>query len=220
MNIDDRPREKALKYGFEYLSNRELLAILLRSGVKNHSVLEVSKDILNLRKHIGYLQHVKLHELMAVRGISKIKALEIMACFELSRRISYELMKEEDVIQSPKGCIDWLNKKIGFSDQEHFIVLFLNTKGNVMDEQELFTGSEKECQVSPKLICRRAIEMGCDRLMLVHNHPSGQVIPSQQDYEFLEKMIEVSEIVGITIVDNLIVSHNQYYSFKEKMIIR
>lgn len=219
MNVEERPREKALKYGCEYLSNRELLAILLRSGIQNHSVMDLAGQILSLRKHIGYLQNVKLHELMAIKGISKVKALEIMACLELSRRISYECMKQEDVIRSPSNCIEWLNKKIGFSDQEHFLVLFLDVKGHVIDEQELFIGSSKECKVSPKLIYKRAMEMNSDHIMLVHNHPSGSVEPSDDDIDLTNHLVKMGYFFGIEVIDHIIVGENRYFSFKEKMII-
>lgn len=219
MNENERPREKALRLGIESLSNRELLALLLRSGVAGFSALEVADQILLLRNHLGLLQNVTLLELTKIKGISHVKALEILACMELSRRVSYDSMCEEFQVDRPKKLIEWMNKKIGFSDQEHFFVLFLNQKNKIIGHKLLFVGLLDSCNIGAKEVFKEAIRYNSAKILLVHNHPSGSVEPSVEDQRVTMHLQDVADICKIPILDHIIVGNNHYFSFREHQLL-
>lgn len=219
MKQNERPREKALRLGIEILSNRELLALLLRSGVKGKSALEVADQILLLRNQLGALQNVTIHELMQIKGISIAKGLEILACLELSKRISYDEMCEQFSIEHPASLIEWMNKKIGFANQEHFFVLFLDTANKIIGFKELFVGLLNSCNVGAKEIFKEAISRNSAKILLVHNHPSGQIEPSVEDQRVTMQLMDVADVCKIPILDHIIVGQNRYFSFKEKHLL-
>lgn len=213
MLIEERPREKAINSGLSSLTNKELLALLIRSGSKGESVLEVSQAVLRLRKNLAALQTLTLAELIQVRGIKEAKALELLACIELSKRMAKEPILYQDVLKSPNDVMQWLNKEIGFSEQEHFYVIFLNNKNQIIEAKPLFIGSSQSCQVSPKQVFHLAIRNNSSKIILAHNHPSGDTRPSEADIELTKCLVDLAGLCGIVIVDHLIVGQNQYYSF-------
>lgn len=219
MNESERPREKAIRLGIETLSNRELLALLLRSGVKGLSVLQVADEILKLRKNLCSLQNISLSELIEIKGISHAKALEILACMELSKRFSYDRMCEEFCIEHPIHLVEWMNKKIGFADQEHFFVLFLNTKNKIIGSKQLFSGLLDSCNVGAKEVFKEAIRYNSAKIMIVHNHPSGNVEPSVEDQRVTLQLQDVADVCKIPILDHIIVGKNNYFSFKEHQLL-
>lgn len=219
MSEYDRPREKALAYGIHVLTNKELLAVLLRSGIPGKSVLELAEEILSLRNHLGELSQIQIHELMQIKGIKEAKALELLACFELSRRISYQQIEDKDVMNSPKALVRWLNKQIGYFDQEHFFVLFLNTKNHIISYKSMFVGSGSSCQVSAKEVFTEAMRLSAQKIIIAHNHPSGNIEPSISDMTLTKAILEVGNLCGIPLLDHIIVGKNNYYSFKENQRI-
>lgn len=208
-----------MQYGMTSLHTNELLAILLRSGCKGKSAIELADEVLALRKPLSNLFSLTYGELMHIKGIKKAKALEILACFELSRRMSLMELNEKDVIRHPKSLIAWLNKQIGYHEQEHFLVVFLNHKNEIISYQDMFIGQRNSCQVAPNEVFTQALRIGAYRIILVHNHPSGDVTPSEEDVMTTQRFLEIGKLCGIECLDHVIVGHNRYFSFKEKQMI-
>ena len=141
MPISERPREKALKYGISSLSNRELLALIIRNGYSGKSSLLIGEEILVMSNGIGNLSRLRINDLLNIKGIKKVKALELLACIEISKRIAYEECLDTNVIENPSKMIDWLNKEIGFDKQENFVVVYLDVKNKIITYKTLFVGT-------------------------------------------------------------------------------
>lgn len=219
MPIDEKPREKAFRYGIESLSNRELIAILLRNGYAGVSVLELSDHVLQKANGLGNLASMPLNELMEIKGISKVKALELMTCFELSKRVSSQVLFSTLSANSPSCVAEYMNKKIGNKQQEHFVVLFLDTKNQLIKEETIFIGSLNKSVIHAREIFKAAIANSSAKIMLVHNHPSKVCIPSEQDIKVTARLLEAGKLVGIEVLDHIIVGGNTYYSFKEHQLM-
>lgn len=215
----ERPREKALRYGIEQCSNRDLLAIILRSGVRGKSVLELADQILSMEQNLALMTRLTYEELIQIRGIKKAKAIVLLACFELSKRISSDQVNSAMCINKPSSLSEWLNKKIGFKDQEHFMVIFLGTKNQILKDKTIFIGSLDRTIVHPREIYKEAIKLNASKIICVHNHPSGDVTPSPNDITATQAISEVGKTVGIPLLDHLIVGNNHYLSFREKGLL-
>lgn len=215
----ERPREKVLRYGIEQCSNRDLLAIILRSGVRGKSVLELADQILSMEQNLALMTRLTYEELIQIRGIKKAKAIVLLACFELSKRISSDQVNSAMCINKPSSLSEWLNKKIGFKDQEHFMVIFLGTKNQILKDKTIFIGSLDRTIVHPREIYKEAIKLNASKIICVHNHPSGDVTPSPNDITATQAISEVGKTVGIPLLDHLIVGNNHYLSFREKGLL-
>lgn len=219
MMVDERPREKAWSLGIDALSNRELIALLLRSGTKDKNVLELADELLHLKSSLGELSGCQMHDLMRVKGIKKVKAIELCAAFELSRRILFDQIKDEDPIEHPSQVVQWLHQQIGYEGQECFIVLFLNQKNHIIKWKKMFIGTLTNAAVHPREIYREAMRIGCARIMCAHNHPSGDCTPSNADIELTKAIDACGKMISIPLLDHIIISRNNYCSFREMFII-
>lgn len=208
-----------MKYGMCYLHTNELIAILLRSGIAGKSAIELADEVLLLRDTLGKLSTVTIAELMNIKGIKKAKALEILACFELSKRMATTQIDKKTYIKNPQILIEWLNSQIGYLEQEHFYVIFLNHKNEILAHHDMFVGQRTSCLISTNEVFTQALRVNASRLILVHNHPSGHVLPSDEDIRLTNEFIEVGKVCGIECLDHIIVGHNRYFSFKEKQMI-
>ncbi|NLC96120.1 MAG: DNA repair protein RadC [Erysipelotrichaceae bacterium] len=217
--ITERPREKALKFGIHSLSNRELLAILIRNGYQGKSSLGIADDILFSCNGIGNLSSVDLNDLLKIKGIKKVKALEILTCIEIARRIAFEEALTVDVIDEPKAIINWLNKEIGFNKQENFMVIYLDIKNRIITYKILFKGTIDHSLVHPREIIKEALLVSSSKIMLIHNHPSGDPTPSQADIKMTKQVIEATSLVGINVLDHIIVSSNRYFSLAQSKLM-
>lgn len=215
MPVAEKPREKALRYGVESLSNRELLAILLRCGYKGVSALELSDMVLKKAGGLPFLQTLSEQDLMEIKGISAVKALELKACFEISKRVSSAQMYASLQINDPEIISTYMNKKIGFSKQEHFVVLFLDVKNQLIKEETIFVGTLNQSVVHAREVFKKAIAYSSAKIVLCHNHPSTHCIPSEQDIHVTRRLQEVGRLVGIEVLDHVIVGGNMYYSFAQ-----
>lgn len=220
MQKEERPREKAKRFGIESLSTTELLALLLRCGYRGSSVLQVAQQLLSESKGLVQLSQMDAKELIKIKGISETKVLELQACFEISKRISSQTLFNSLKINSPKIVSEYLNKKIGYKKQEHFVVLMLDTKNQLIKEMTLFVGSLNTSVVHAREVYKCAIEHASAKIMIAHNHPSGECIPSEQDILVTDALQQVGELVGIPLLDHIIVGNNQYFSFKEKQLMK
>lgn len=219
MNVAERPREHAMASGIESLSNRELIAMLLRSGTKKKSALEVADDVLTKMNGIGEVSVASLQELMCFEGIKEAKALELQAAFELGRRIAFEKVKKKTGIHDPEDIIQWLIQEIGFEKQEHFLVLFLNQRNQIDSYKTMFKGTMTSASVHPREIYKEALAKGCAKILCVHNHPSGNADPSDADILITRAIEECGKLTCIPLMDHIIVSKNSYLSFRQNQLI-
>lgn len=215
----ERPREKAIKHGIDKLSNRDLLAIIIRSGIPNKSVLQLADELLTKERNLSRLQCISYEQLIKIKGIKQAKAIELLACFELSKRISKDEIFDEVIIDQPKTLVQWLNKEIGFLRQEHFLAVFLDTKNKIINEKTIFIGSLDRTVVHPREIYKEAIRLNASKIMVVHNHPSGDCTPSQSDILTTQRIRDVGVVVGIPLMDHIIVGNNNYFSLRENKLL-
>lgn len=216
LNEEERPREKVLQYGISTLSNRELIAIILRSGTRSISALELADQLLNGWSTMGDLGKASLEELMMYSGIKETKAITLQAAFELGRRIAYDEVKHSHSISHPDDIMNWINQLIGYENKEHFLVLFLNQKNQMIKSSIMFVGTLTNASVHPREIFKEAMQIGCAKILCVHNHPSGDPEPSSADIILTKSIIECGKVTAIPLIDHIIVSRNSYFSFAQQ----
>ncbi len=210
-----RPREKLLFFGPESLSDQELLAILLRTGIKERSALDLAQELL-LAGGFIYLTQVSTEELKGRKGIGLAKAAQIKAAVEIGRRLSRKEMGVKPVIHTPADAADLLMGEMSYLDREHFKVINLNTKNQVLVIEEVSVGSLNASLVHPREVFKLPIKRSAAKLILAHNHPSGDVQPSREDLALTERLYQAGNLLGIEILDHLIIGHNTFLSMKEK----
>lgn len=210
--IDERPREKMLKQGPRYLSNSELIAIILKTGIKGESVLEIANRLLFSINDLSELENISIEELVLIKGIGKVKALEIKASIELSKRI-LTFSKEKLAFHSPKDVYLYLKNTL-IKDQEQIICLYLDTKGFLKQKKTVFIGSLAETPIHPREIFKWAVKYSAIGIIIVHNHPSGDPTPSKEDLEVTRQIVDCGKMMKIEIFDHIIIGKD-YYSFKE-----
>lgn len=206
----DRPREKLIKYGPEKLSNSELLAILLGTGIKGINVVELSNRI--LKKFTGNsLAKANIKDLKDTLGLGEAKACEIVACFELGKRLLKE--KKTELILSPEDVWEQL-KDIRDHKKEHFVIFYLDTRNQEITREVISVGSLNANLVHPREVFEPAVKNLAAQIIIAHNHPSGNTEPSEEDLEITKKLVESGDILGIGIVDHIIVAKDCYLSMK------
>lgn len=213
---EERPRERMKQYGAENLSNTELLAILLRTGVRGQSVIRVAEEILQKAGSLKALLEMKLEELSAIRGVGEAKAIQIKAGLELGRRLSRQTLLDLPKIRSPKDAAEFMMDSLRYLHQEHFIALFLNTKNRVIGQETIFIGTLNSSIVHPREVFREGIRKSAASIILVHNHPSGDPQPSKEDIDVTRRLVECGRLLGIEVLDHLIIGDGTYISLKEK----
>ena len=210
------PRERLAKEGVEALSNQELLAILLRTGTRQASVFEIAQKILNNLSSLTDLKKMTLQELQSLSGIGRVKAIELQAMIELGHRIhKHETLEMESILSSQK-LAKKMQQELGHKKQEHLVALYLNTQNQIIHQQTIFIGSATRSIAEPREILHYAIKHMATSLILVHNHPSGAVAPSRNDNHVTKLVKEACDLMGIVLLDHLIVSHSNYFSYREK----
>ena len=217
--IEERPREKALKKGVEQLSNLELIEIIVGKGTKNSSVIDISYNLLYLFDGLKNCYMVSLQDLMNIEGISKVKGIGILAVLELSKRINLSSEREMGLsMNSPSVVYEAYKGTLINYSQERMMILYLNNKNNVIREEILFIGGVDFINIDPKLIFHNAIKYNAKGIICLHNHPSGDTTPSKSDIRTTKQIKEMSEFLGITLLDHIIVGNN-FYSFKENDLL-
>lgn len=210
------PRERLAKEGVEALSNQELLAILLRTGTRQASVFEIAQKVLSNLSSLTDLKKMTLQELQSLSGIGRVKAIELQAMIELGHRIhKHETLEMESILSSQK-LAKKMQQELGHKKQEHLVALYLNTQNQIIHQQTIFIGSATRSIAEPREILHYAIKHMATSLILVHNHPSGAVAPSRNDDQVTKLVKEACDLMGIVLLDHLIVSHSNYFSYREK----
>lgn len=210
-----RPREKLMVLGPEALSDQELLAILLRTGTKEKSALDLAQDLLKCGG-LTFLTQVGTEELSLHKGIGLAKAAQLKAAVELSRRLARQSLGPRPVINTPRDAAQLVMGEMAYLDREHFKVINLNTKNQVMVIDTVSVGSLNASLVHPREVFKLPLKRSAASLILVHNHPSGDTRPSQEDLNITRRLHEAGSLLGIEIVDHLIIGQNNYLSMKEK----
>lgn len=213
-----RPREKLLLYGPEALSDQELLAILLRTGTRKKSALDLAQDLL-LSGGLVYLTQVSPEELKLKKGMGLAKTAQLKAAVEIGKRLSRQRMGPKPTIFSPADAAGLLMGEMNFFDREHFKVINLNIKNQVIMIDEVSVGSLNASLVHPREVFKLPIKRSAASLILAHNHPSGDLQPSKEDVALTERLCEAGRILGIEILDHLIIGNNSYLSMKEREYI-
>lgn len=213
---DERPRERFIQHGPQSLSNHELVAILLRTGTKEESVLQLSNRLLSRFEGLRLLKAATLEEITEIKGIGQAKAIQILAAVEIGRRIANLAFNERYVIRSPEDGAKYLMNDMRFLTQEHFVCLYLNTKNQVIHKQTVFIGSLNASIVHPREVYKEALRRSAASIICLHNHPSGDPAPSREDIEVTKRLSECGKIIGIDLLDHLIIGENKFVSLKEK----
>ncbi|MFC7783107.1 DNA repair protein RadC [Rossellomorea sp. GCM10028870] len=213
---DERPRERLIQSGAASLSNQELLAILLRTGTKSQSVLQLANRLLNHFDGLNLLKDASLEEITKTKGIGLAKAVQIMAAVEFGRRISNLAFDDRYSIRSPEDGANYVMNDMRFLAQEHFVCLYLNTKNQVLHKQTIFIGSLNASIVHPREVFKEAFRRSAASIICIHNHPSGDPTPSREDIEVTKRLVECGRIIGIDILDHLIIGEKKFISLKEK----
>lgn len=218
--IDERPREKLYKYGPKILSDAELLAIIIRTGSRNESSVNLARRILDLDNiGLSFLKECSIQELTKVQGIGKCKAAQILAAIELGRRVTNIKKNNIKRITSPLDVKRLLMDDMKDLKKEYFKGIMLDTKNNIICIEDISIGSLNSSIVHPREVFKIAIKRSSASIILIHNHPSGDPTPSKEDINITHRLIEVGDIVGIKILDHIIIGDNKYISFKEEDII-
>lgn len=215
---DERPYEKYLKYGVKSLTDAELLAVIIKTGTSNLSSIDISRKILkNPDNSIDLLNICKksYEDLMDIPGIGEVKALTIKCIAEIIERISISKYTKSSQISAPKDVADYFMEKMRHLDYEELRVLFLNSNNTIITEKTITKGTVDFTIVSPREIFIQALKVNAVKIVLIHNHPSGNLIPSDADCDVTEKIVNAGELLNIKVIDHIIIGDNNYMSFKE-----
>lgn len=217
---DERPREKLYKYGPKALSNTELLAIIIRTGNRENTAIEISQKLLVGKKEgISFLVNTNLQEITKIKGIGKCKAAQILAAVELGKRVMSETNSDKSRVTSPSDIADILMLDMGHLKKEHFRIVMLDTKNGIIGIEDISIGSLNSSIVHPREVFKEAIAKSSASIILVHNHPSGDPTPSKEDIAITRRLSEGGEILGIKVLDHIIIGNKKYISLKEKDIL-
>lgn len=217
---DERPREKLYKYGPKALSNTELLAIIIRTGNKENTAIEISQKLLAGKKEgISFLTDTSIQEITKVKGIGECKAAQILAAVELGKRVMAGTHKDKPRITTPSDIADILMLDMTHLKKEHFKIVMLDTKNQIIGIEDISIGSLNSSIVHPREVYKEAIVRSSASIILVHNHPSGDPTPSKEDIAITRRLAEGGDILGIKVLDHIIIGNNRFLSLKEKDII-
>ncbi len=213
MDKNSRPRERLEQFGVQSLSDAELISIFLRTGTKSENVIDMSNRLISLYG-IDELFNCTIKELEKIKGIGKGKAMQFLAISELVKRIKLKEKKKKR-ISSGKDIFDLFEERLKSEKQEHFFTVLLNTKNFVISIQKISTGILDASIVHPREIFKPAIRNSASRIILVHNHPSGDPEPSEEDLDITNKLKESGELIGIEVLDHVIIGDGKYWSWLE-----
>lgn len=216
----DRPYEKCLAFGAERLTDAELLAVILRTGRRGSSSLELSYEVLHLphteKQGLAGLYHLSVQELMSIPGVGKVKAIQLKCIGELSRRMSRQKARSRLSFNMPGTIADYYMEELRHEEQEVLLCMMLDTKNHLLGEKRMFLGTVNTSLVSPRELFLEALRFQAVNIILVHNHPSGDPTPSRADVEITQRVQQGGELLGIHLLDHIIIGEHTYVSFREK----
>lgn len=212
----EKPRERMLEYGVENLSNVDLLSIILRNGVKDISVKEVAINILNNVESINDLSSLGVRELSNIKGVGPVKAITLLASIELGKRVSIKEAKANMSLSNKEKIHEVFKKFFINENQEKFLAIFLDNKKCLISSKILFIGTNNASIAHPREVFMEAIKANASAVVVMHNHPSGNVLPSEEDKNITEKLIQSGHMLGIPLLDHIITNGEEYYSFYDE----
>lgn len=218
--VEDRPREKMITRGIAALTDGELIAILIASGNSKESAVELSGRIMNSVHHnLHELGKLNRDELKRFRGIGEAKALTLLAAMELGRRRNQSEALENGQIKGSKDAANYLRPEIGDLSHEEFWVLFLNRQNKIIDKQKLSQGGMTGTVIDVRLVLKSALEKHATSLIFCHNHPSGNLEPSDADKKITRQLKEAAALMEIPVIDHLIVTQSGFFSFADEGLL-
>ncbi len=216
---DERPREKLLRHGADSLSEAELLAIVIRTGTGKQTALDLARRMLSNEKTLRGIAGKSPIELMRMKGIGEAKAVELIAAFEIGRRLQGMKGEERNIIRSPEDVAKIMIPKLRDCRKEEFYVLVLDSKNGLKHEAKVSTGTLNASLVHPREVYKVAIDHDGASIIVVHNHPSGNPEPSKEDVDITRQLAEAGKIIGIPLHDHLIIAGDGHTSFAERGLI-
>lgn len=216
---NERPIEKLIAFGADTLSNQELLAIILRCGVKGENILTLSQRLLVSLDGLNGLGNMSYSDITKIKGIKKVKGSQLLALAEICKRFNTLRADTKINISSPKDVFECLRGEMSNINQEVLKLLILNTKNGLIKVKDVFKGTLNSSIVHPREIYSEAIKSGGASIIICHNHPSGDPTPSKDDINITNRINECGKIIGIELLDHIIIGNNKYTSLKEKGII-
>lgn len=214
ISLDNRPRERMEKQGASVLSDAELLAVILQKGTREENVIDMSHRLIS-KYGIDKLSSCSLNELQEIKGIGKAKATQILALFEFNKR--HNLSKQNGKpIKSAKDVYDYCSPKLAGADKEHFMILHLDTRNRVIKDEIVSVGTLNSSLIHPREVFKSAIKESANSVILVHNHPSGEAEPSQEDIKITDILFKSGDLLSIKVLDHVIIGNEGFYSFKDK----
>lgn len=217
---NERPRERLLQLGAAALSEAELLAIFLRTGVPGKTAVDLARDSLQHFGNLRKLLHASSQDFCQIPGLGEAKYAQLQACLELGKRYFNETIKNNDVIQDPGDSYIYLSKQLRDREQEVFACLFLNGKNAVISYEELFYGTINQSHVHIREVVKKALRHNAAGVIFSHNHPSGDVQPSQADIHITHKLQEVLQTIDVKVLDHVIIGNGQVLSFAQQQLLR
>lgn len=219
--ISERPYEKLEMYGAEFLSNAELIAIIIKSGTRDETSVDIARRILALDKdgenNLRFLQNMSMEDFISIKGIGRVKAIQLKAICELTKRISRPINTNQIQINSPKDVANLLTDEMRYEKKEIVKAIVLNSKNIIVKIADICLGGTNSAILKPKDVLQEAIKLGAPKIILVHNHPSGDPTPSKSDYEFTERLVQASNIMGVELLDHVVIGD---YGFKSIFYLR
>ncbi|MDW4476472.1 DNA repair protein RadC [Staphylococcus saprophyticus] len=221
MKINDlanhqKPRERMLNYGASHLSHAELLAILINTGRKGYSSLDIANELLKSIVNLKELKHLSINDLNKIKGVGLYKALTLKAAFELGERMHSGSVDDKIQINNPKDAADFMMGKMEHLTQEKFIALFLNSKNIIIKQKTIFMGTLNSAIVHPREIYSEAVKCASNAIIVLQNHPSGDTTPSLEDIKTTDRLRECGDILGIQLLDHVIIGDHTYLSMVEE----
>lgn len=215
--LSERPYEKLELYGAEKLSNAELLAIIIKTGTKEKTVVTIAQEILKLQNgnNLRFLQDLSIEDFMKIKGIGKVKAIQLKAVAELTKRIARPI-DNKIKIKSAKDVADLLMPEMKYEKREIAKVILLNSKNIILKITNISLGGANFACLEPKDVLSEAIKIGAPKIILVHNHPSGDATPSKSDFSLTDRLYEATEIIGIDLLDHIVIGDGTYESILRK----
>lgn len=218
----ERPYEKLEMYGESTLSNSELLAIIIKTGTKEETAVGLAQKILNLNTEnksnsLRFLEQTTIEELTKIKGIGKVKAIQLKAVCEIAKRIARPINTKKVIIKEPKDVASLLTEELRYEKREILKVIILNTKNVVQKIIDIAIGATSKIYVEPKDILKEAIRMEMPKIIMVHNHPSGDAYPSVSDIEMTRRVQECAKLFGMQLIDHIIIGDGTFESILSKI---
>ena len=218
--LSERPRERLSKLGSEALSSQEILALILGRGIKGESVIVTAQKLLTKFGNLKNLASASVEELTQIRGIGPAKAAQIKATFELSKRLeNFSAEASKITVKSPEDVIKTARSQLKGKKKEHFLVLCLDTRNHLIKTNTVSIGGLDCSIVHPREVFKDAISSSAASVIFIHNHPSGDPTPSEDDIKMTKRLIEAGEIIGIEVLDHIIICDNEHLSMKAKNLV-